>query len=77
MSDEFAPIVAHASGPDLRQIVTDGVKDAADRIGAAIEAEQRPGRSLDVLATITRQTPLAALLAAFAVGALVARRRRW
>jgi MYXO-CTERM domain-containing protein len=77
MTDEFAPNVAYSSGPDLRQIVTDGVKDAADRIGAAVEAEQRPGRSLDVLAQITRQTPLVALLAAFAVGAIVARRRRW
>lgn len=74
MSDEFPP---NASGPDLKQIVTDGVNDAADRIGAAIEAEQRPGRTLDVLAKITRQTPVAALLAAFAVGAIVARRRRW
>lgn len=77
MSNDFAPSNAGRAVPSLTRIVADGVKDAADRVGAALEAERQPGRSLDVLAKITRQAPIGALLAAFVVGAIVARRRRW
>jgi MYXO-CTERM domain-containing protein len=77
MSNDFAPSNAGRAVADLTRIVADGVKDAADRVSAALDAERQPGRSLDVLAKITRQAPIGALLAAFVVGAIVARRRRW
>lgn len=55
--------------------VVDTVKDAAHRIGDTIEAGKRPGMPLSILANVTREAPLGALLAAFLLGVAVARRR--
>lgn len=55
--------------------VTDTLKETAHRIGGAIEAGKKPGMPLSILANVTREAPLASLLAAFLLGVAVARRR--
>lgn len=62
---------------DLKNVVVEGVKDAADRVSAAIDEGRKPGRPLDTLAKLTRDAPLGALLVAFLVGAALGRRHRW
>lgn len=57
------------------EVVEDGVKNAAERIGTTIEQGRKPGQPLDILAKITREAPLGALLVAFLAGAMLARRR--
>lgn len=56
--------------------VIDTVKDAAHKIGETIEAGKKPGMPLSILANVTREAPLGALLAAFLLGIAVARPRR-
>ena len=56
--------------------VVDTVKDAAQRIGDTIEAGKKPGMPLSILANVTREAPLGALLVAFLLGVAVARPRR-
>jgi hypothetical protein len=50
------------------------VKSAAKGVGAAIKQSRKPGMPLDILANATREAPLGALLAAFLLGVIVARR---
>jgi hypothetical protein len=49
-------------------------RTAAKGIGSAIRESRRPGMPLDILANATREAPLGALLAAFLLGVIVARR---
>jgi hypothetical protein len=49
-------------------------RTAAKGIGNAIKESRRPGMPLDILANATREAPLGALLAAFLLGVIVARR---
>ena len=49
-------------------------RTAAKGFGNAIRESRRPGMPLDILANATREAPLGALLAAFLVGVIVARR---
>jgi hypothetical protein len=76
MTDETPPPAAEPA-EDLRNVVIYGVKDAADRVSSAINEGRKPGRSLDILAKVTRDAPLGALLVAFLFGAAMGRRRHW
>jgi hypothetical protein len=76
MSDE-TPASPAEPAEDFKAVVVEGVKDAAERVSAAIDEGRKPGRPLDILAKITREAPLGALLVAFIAGATIARRRRW
>ena len=49
-------------------------RTAAKGIGNAIRESRRPGMPLDILANAAREAPLGALLAAFLLGVIVARR---
>jgi len=75
MTDKTLPPAEPAE--DLKDVVIDGVKDAADRGSTAIDEGRKPGRPLDILAKVTRDAPLGALLVAFLFGAAMARRRHW
>jgi hypothetical protein len=55
--------------------ISDAVKGAADRIGAAIDNGRKPGMPLSILSNVAREAPLGSLLAAFLLGVAVARRR--
>jgi hypothetical protein len=55
--------------------VSDTLKGAAKRVSGAIEAGRKPGMPLSILANVTREAPLGALLCAFLIGVAVARRR--
>jgi hypothetical protein len=55
--------------------VTAGLKAAADRLSEAIATARQPGKPLSTISAITREAPLASLLAAFLLGVAVARRR--
>ena len=55
--------------------VADTVKGTAHRIGAAIDGGRKPGMPLSILSNIVREAPLGSLLAAFLLGAVLARRR--
>jgi hypothetical protein len=74
MSDEQTPSVTEQLS-EIATTVTDGVKAATSTVREAIHEGKQPGNVLDVLARLTRQAPLAMLLAAFLVGRHVARRR--
>jgi hypothetical protein len=76
MTDDNPPPVAEPAEA-LKNVVVDGVKDAAECVSAAIEEGRKPGRPLDILAKVTRDAPLGALFVAFLAGAALARRRRW
>jgi hypothetical protein len=76
MTDTTLPPADESAG-DLKTVVIDGVKDAANRVSAAIDEGRRPGRPFDILAKVTREAPLGALLASFLFGAALARRRHW
>jgi hypothetical protein len=60
---------------DTMSEVAATVKDAAHRIGDTIEAGKKPGMPLSILANVTREAPLGALLVAFLFGMAVSRRR--
>ncbi|WNV12789.1 hypothetical protein [Tardiphaga sp. 709] len=75
MTDATLP-PAYEPAEDLKNVVVEGVKDAADRVSAAIDEGRKPGRPLDILARVTRDAPLGALLVAFLFGAALARRHR-
>jgi hypothetical protein len=55
--------------------VSEVVKDAAHRIGDAIEAGRKPGMPLGILSNVVREAPLASLFLAFLLGVAIARRR--
>lgn len=55
--------------------VSDGLKNAVDRLSEAIAASRRPGGTLATVSAITREAPLASLFVAFLLGVAVARRR--
>jgi hypothetical protein len=55
--------------------VSDGLKNAVDRLSEAIAASRRPGGALATVSAITREAPLASLFVAFLFGVAVARRR--
>ena len=55
--------------------VAEGLHAAVDRLTATIEEARKPGRPLAIIATITREAPLASLFVAFLFGIAVARRR--
>jgi hypothetical protein len=57
------------------EIVSDAVKETADRIGHAIDIGRKPGMPLSILSNIVREAPLGSLLVAFLLGVAVARRR--
>jgi hypothetical protein len=76
MTDTSLPPADQSAG-DLKTVVIDSVKDAANRVSAAIDEGRRPGEPLDILAKVTREAPLGALLASFLFGAALARRRHW
>ena len=74
MSDEhtippYAPDTSAGSSP------SEALKGAAERVSEAIEIGRRPGMPLSILANVTREAPLAAVLCAFLLGIAVARRR--
>lgn len=48
---------------------------AANRFGEVLDSAKKPGMPLSILANVTREAPLGALLAAFLLGIAVARRR--
>jgi len=50
-------------------------RDAAASVGEAIETGRKPGMPLSVLSNVTREAPLGALMVAFLLGVIVARRR--
>jgi hypothetical protein len=50
-------------------------RDAAASVGDAIETGRKPGMPLSVLSNVTREAPLGALMIAFLLGVIVARRR--
>lgn len=50
-------------------------RDVAASVGGAIEAGRKPGMPLSVLSNVTREAPLGALMVAFLLGVIVARRR--
>jgi hypothetical protein len=50
------------------------VRDAARQLKQALEARERPGRSLDVVRQMTREAPLPALVTAFLLGVVIAKR---
>jgi hypothetical protein len=82
MADDIPPQPLEYEGlgpkPEPESVVAEAraaVKGAADRVADAIEAGQRPGMPLDILAKIARAAPLGSLLAAFLLGVAVARRR--
>jgi hypothetical protein len=75
MIDESTPSVTERIA-DMKTAVTDGVTEAATRLGDTIEEGRKPGNALDILSRFTRETPLVALAAAFLVGRFVGRRRR-
>jgi hypothetical protein len=55
--------------------VSEAVKGTVHRIGGAIDAGRKPGMPLSILSNIVREAPLGALVAAFLLGVVVARRR--
>lgn len=68
------------SGPAPRPVnlidqAAQAFRSASQRVNEAIAAVQEPGMPLDTLGRWTRQAPLPALVAAFLVGVIVARRR--
>ena len=54
---------------------TEAVETTSQRIADAIEAGRQPGRPLDRLANLTRETPIQSLAIAFLLGFIIARRR--
>jgi hypothetical protein len=50
-------------------------RDVAASVGDAIETGRKPGMPLSVLSNVTREAPLGALMIAFLLGVIVARRR--
>jgi hypothetical protein len=54
---------------------TEAVETTNQRIADAIKAGRQPGRPLDLLANLTRETPLQSLAIAFLLGFIIARRR--
>jgi len=50
-------------------------RDVAASVGEAIETGRKPGMPLSVLSNVTREAPLGALMVAFLLGVIVARRR--
>jgi hypothetical protein len=56
-------------------VVSNGLKDAVDRLSEAVAASRRPGGALSTVSAITREAPLASLFVAFLFGIAVARRR--
>jgi hypothetical protein len=50
-------------------------RDVAGSVGEAIETGRKPGMPLSVLSNVTREAPLGALMVAFLLGVIVARRR--
>jgi hypothetical protein len=55
--------------------ISDAAKQAAQRIGDAVDASRKPGMPLSVLSNIAREAPLGSLLIAFLLGVAIARRR--
>ena len=53
----------------------EAVETTSQRIANAIEAGHQPGRPLERLANLTRETPLQSLAIAFLLGFIIARRR--
>jgi hypothetical protein len=76
MADEHTipPFAPDEVDPSVAARAADTARTAAKGIGNAIRESRRPGMPLDVLARVTREAPLGALLAAFLVGVIVARR---
>ena len=54
---------------------TEAVETTSQRMAEAIEAVRQPGRPLDRLANLTRETPIQSLAIAFLLGFIIARRR--
>jgi hypothetical protein len=50
------------------------VRDAARQVKQAVEAGERPGRPLDIVRQMTREAPVTALIVAFLLGVVIARR---
>jgi hypothetical protein len=65
----YAPDTSTESSP------SEVLKGAAERVSEAIKVGRRPGMPLSILANVTREAPLAAVLCAFLLGVAVARRR--
>jgi hypothetical protein len=74
MSDEHT-IPPYAPNPSTESSPSKVLKGAAERVSEAIEIGRQPGMPLSVLAKVTREAPLAAVLCAFLLGVAVARRR--
>lgn len=55
--------------------VTSALRAAVDRMTATLKDARQPGQPLDVVASITREAPLSALLVALLLGMAAARRR--
>ncbi len=81
MDAEFQPGMAERAIDTATDVsrtvndVTEGLKAAVDRLGAAVEAARQPGQPLATISAMTREAPLASLFVAFLFGVAVARRR--
>jgi hypothetical protein len=56
---------------------TEAVETTSQRIADAIEVGRQPGRPLDRLANLTRETPIQSLAIAFLLGFIIVRRRSY
>jgi hypothetical protein len=74
MSNEHT-IPPYAPDASVESSPSEVLKGAAERVSEAIEIGRRPGMPLSILANVTREAPLAAVLCAFLLGIAVARRR--
>jgi hypothetical protein len=76
MADEHTipPFASDGVDASVGTRAADTARTAAKGIGNAIKESRRPGMPLDILANATREAPLGALLAAFLLGVIVARR---
>lgn len=64
-----------AEDPSVVAQASEGIKQAAHRVGAVYEQARKPGMPLSILSNIAREAPLGSLLVAFLLGVAVARRR--
>jgi hypothetical protein len=81
MSDQFQPPPYVYDGLDpvrerksIFAEATEVMNSVITYIGDAIERGRKPGMPLSILSNVTREAPLGSLLAAFLLGAAVARR---
>ena len=72
MTDEYTTPLADP--PSIVSKVVDGIQSASDHVTSVIQQGRRPGKPLDILAQATRKSPIRALVIAFVLGVMFARR---